>query len=181
MANWKIAALVSGLAAGAVLAMPANAPAFNIKPGLWEMTLSSSGMRMPAIPPSVLARMTPEQRRNFEAAMQAARARGLAQRLTRECITADALRRLPNFAPKEWKACRKTILKQTATDIALRLVCSGGPNLEGTIRYLAPNSKTLTGSVDLTTRNGAHPMRIRDRIRGKWLGSDCGAVKPRAR
>jgi Protein of unknown function (DUF3617) len=179
MANWRLFALALALAAGGALAARASAPAFAVKPGLWEMTMSGTHTGAPPIPAETLARMTPEQRTRFEAAMRAAIARGLTPRLIKNCVTAEELRRLPHFAQKEGKACRNTVLKRTAREIEFHLQCSGRQNMSGTIDYRAPTPERVAGSVDLTTSDGVHTMRIKDRIRGRWLGPDCGTVKPR--
>jgi hypothetical protein len=60
----------------------AQAPAINVKAGLWEMASdrTSEGLpkaqAVPQLPPEVLAGMTPAQRRQIEGAMQAAQGQG---------------------------------------------------------------------------------------------------------
>lgn len=67
----------------------ARADSFNAKPGAWEMTHTglSSGM---LVPPEALAKMPPEQRANFEQAMQA-RAGQSGSRAIKSCVTKEDL------------------------------------------------------------------------------------------
>src|SRR5665213_1918902 len=72
--HWKIA---GPLAAGLSLVLFAEAAEpikLNVKPGLWEIASEGQINGAPPISDDMLARLTPEQREKFQAAMQASMA-----------------------------------------------------------------------------------------------------------
>jgi len=68
MTRILLAILVGGFCISAGQADPVT---LNVRPGLWEMMVLGEGSGMPPIPAEALARLTPEQRAKFEAAMAA--------------------------------------------------------------------------------------------------------------
>src|SRR5713226_7911176 len=56
-----------------VLWAEGNVKPLNVKVGLWQITSTTAiSGHLPGVPPETLARMTPEQRARYEAAMQKA-------------------------------------------------------------------------------------------------------------
>ena len=177
MAKWQVLVFVLGVAAAAASAAPAADPAFDVKPGLWETTTSGSMSGAPPIPPDVLAQMSPDQRSKVEAAI--ARANGT--RTRKSCLTAEQLRRGPNLAQPDSKSCTQSIVTRTATELEIRQVCTnnGAQTMSGTVRFQAVNRETVTGTADFSVNNGGGgTTRMQHKISGRWLGADCGSIKP---
>lgn len=180
MRNRPILALAFGLTLGAVLATRAQAAAFGAEPGLWEVTTSGTAQGVPPIPPEALARLSPEQKAKFLAAMQAMMARQNATQVVKSCLTAEQLQRGPTFASRRDKSCQETVVKSTATEIEVREVCNenGRQMMTGMLRFQATSPQTIVGTADVTVGDGDRTMSMHRDISGKWLAADCGAVKP---
>jgi hypothetical protein len=174
MQRWQSLALGFGFAAAAVAAR-ADAPAFDVKPGLWQMTMSGKASGALPIPPEALKQMTPEQRASIEAAM----ARAASPHVIKSCVTAEQLARTPDFTHGGKAGCKQTVVTRTATEVEIHESC-GGPagTMFGTFHFTALNRETIAGTTSVTQSNGDKTMSVRQQIGGKWLGSDCGAIKP---
>ena len=123
-----------------VLAYAAD-PAFDVKTGLWEVTSTGSMSGAPPIPQDALARMTPEQRAQMEAAMQ-------------------------------------TVVNRTASLIETRVECTGQQRKSGTFRFQAVSREAIRGDMSMVMSSGDKTMNSKYTLQGKWLGADCGNVKP---
>jgi hypothetical protein len=163
-----------------------------IKLGLWEIshTSETEGVpampAMPSIPGDVLARMPPEQRARMEAAMKARGSSDAAGRAStiRECLT-DEDRDRP-FKPDSGDGhCTHTIVSRTATSMEMRMQCKDmahpGSSSDGTFKWQAPTPESMQGTLEMHLSDGAKTVTHRARITGKWLGADCGTVKPRSK
>jgi hypothetical protein len=183
MRDRRIFALALALAAAIALTARANAAPFGASPGLWQVTTSGTTQGAPPIPPEALARLSPEQKAKFLAAMQAMMARQNAKQVTKSCLTAEQLRRGPTFASRRDKSCKETVAKSTATDIDVKEVCSesGRQTMIGRLRFHAISPQTIVGTADVTVGDGARTMHMHREISAKWLRADCGAVKPGGR
>ena len=179
MQRWQPLVLGLGIGIAALAVARAELPAFNVNPGLWQVTTSGTASGAPSIPAEALAQLTPEQRVQVEAAMKGAMARVAAPRTMRSCITAEQLRRNPDFT-RGGKSCQQSVVTRTATDIELRETCSGADTgaVSATVHLTARDRQTVVGTTLVTQNNGGKPLTIRQQISGKWLGPDCGAVKP---
>jgi hypothetical protein len=162
----------------------AAADNFKIKPGLWETTTSSQSQGAPVIPPEqkaerdkMMANMSPEMRARVEAAQKKAQI-NLPPLVQRSCVTKEDL---TQSMPFEGGKCTKTVLKSTSTAQEIRVDCTGDRyNSTGTIRVTASNSENWSGTLEttLTPVGGGSPITVKTNMSGKWLGSDCGDVKP---
>ena len=160
-----------------VLAYAAD-PAFDVKTGLWEVTSTGSMSGAPPIPQDALARMTPEQRAQMEAAMQAAIARNNQPHVSKSCITQRQLEKAPDFAEQHDKSCKQTVVTRTAAVVETRVECSGPQKRSGTFRFQALSRETIRGEVSMVLSSGDKAMTSKHTLDGKWLGADCGNVKP---
>jgi len=167
----------------------AAADNFNIKPGLWETTTSSQSQGLPAIPPEqqaerdkMMAKMSPEMRARIEAARKKSQASAGVPHVSKSCVTREDLNKPMSFADaKEGGKCTKTVLKSTSSTQEIRVDCAGDRyNSTGTIRVTASNPENWSGTLEttLTPVGGGSPITVKTNMSGKWLGSDCGDVKP---
>jgi hypothetical protein len=176
--KWMLAlgtGVIFAAAAGTMAASTMAAGAtLDIKTGLWEVTSTGETTGVPPIPPEVLARMTPEQRAQMQAAM------GLASKpdVSRSCITEKTLQRGLDFGERERPNCRRTMLNSTSRQIDVRMECTGRETMNGTFHFEAVDRQTMSGGINMAVTNGANTMTMKRTMHGKWLGSDCGSVKP---
>jgi hypothetical protein len=150
----------------------AGAEKLNVKVGLWEITSISRFSGMPPLPKEVLDKMTPQQRADMEAKIKAAAAEEPEPEVSSECITQEDLEKPFNSANAE--ECTQTIVRTTRNTQEIRLVCSGKTKGSGTFRVTSPTPETMTGNLDLKVGEGANTMTITSKIKGRWLGADCG-------
>jgi hypothetical protein len=170
--------LMTALAACA-LAAPASAQGLAANTGLWEMTTDGGApIQMPQIPADQLAKMTPQQQAMIQQGMAAASAMS-AKPITRKvCVTQTMLDNGYNPDSKNHR-CTRTVTTHTSSVLEFALSCPGDHPTTGTVHIEATSAETLTGIVDMTlvTKDGAS-IPIHRTMQGKWLGSDCGDVKP---
>lgn len=160
-------------AAGVVFA--ADPTPLNLKPGLWETTTVTerSGAGMPSIPPDALAKLPPEQRARIEAM-----AGGKPVTNTRQsCRTDKDLH--PFTDSRANQSCKMTYLTSTPSKQEIQMDCSmGGMPATGTVTLEVKDSQHVAGQVVLHANANGRQMDTKITINAKWLGSDCGSVKP---
>lgn len=152
----------------------AQAATLDVRTGLWEVTSSGETTGVPPVPPEVLARMTPEQR----AAMTAAIGNAGKPETIRSCITNKTLQRGLNFDRPDRGDCHRTVLQNTSRQVDVRMECTGEQKASGTFQIQATDRQTISGRLDMVVGSGPNPMTIKRVLQGRWLGSDCGNVKP---
>jgi hypothetical protein len=161
----------------------------DIKPGLWENTTTSqiSGVQlptnMPQISPDQLAKMPPEARARVEAMMKGGP--GAPQTNTmKACITAEQLSK-PLMGYHD-KSCTVKLVSSTSSTQQIHMECTrGNTSTAGDLNLNRVDSEHLKGDMLMKTTgdsstNGsmAQNMTIKLSFTNKWLGSDCGDVKP---
>jgi Protein of unknown function (DUF3617) len=148
----------------------------NVKPGLWEVSVTMTGLpAMPAIPDSVLAQMPPDQRAKIEAIMK-----GQANTM-KSCVTKDKLEKSEAFrnAPK---SCTYTIVSSTGSKLEMKTECTqNGVKMTGNFVVEAVDSENVKGSMHMkasggNTSGGNNAMNMNTTFTEKWLGADCGDV-----
>ena len=174
----RTVALGLGVTAGSIMLVHAAGSSLDVKTGLWEITSTGTTTGAPPIPPEALAQMTPEQRAKMEAAMQAAIARNNQPHVSKSCITQKQLEKAPNFAEQHNKSCKQTVVSRTTSLIETRVECSGPQKMTGTFRFQAQSREAIHGDVSMVMSDGNKTMTSKHTIQGKWLGADCGNVKP---
>src|SRR5205823_12920549 len=121
----------------------AQAPALDVKMGLWEITSTSNvGGQMPTIDTS---KMRPEQKARMEAAMK-----GMLSpqsNVTKSCMTRDKFNR-SNFVTNDQSGvtCKQTLSTNTRTSLDATVVCSGKQTSTGQIHLDAPSSTSFAGT-----------------------------------
>ena len=134
----------------------------------------------PQIPPEVLAQMPPAQRAQIESAMKAARGQAGGTRVNKVCVTRESLQRGLAFGADGHPSCKQTVRTHSRTAWEMQQICnerSGRQTIH--VRYEAPRPDTINGTVDVVMNDGGRRMAMQQVVRGRWLGSDCGNVKPK--
>jgi Protein of unknown function (DUF3617) len=174
--------LVRAALAGAVVLSAAGAYAavvqsIAVKPGLWEMTtkVQTQGSMMP---PDVYAQMPPAQRAQIEARMAQSRQ----PQTRRHCVTQADIDKGLQLADETRGRCTTKLVSNSRTAMVVRVSCRGrdGGTSTGVTRFTTTDGTTMDGrfTMDVTARQTN--MTIKGRMSGRWLGANCGTVKPRA-
>lgn len=150
----------------------AGAEKLNVKLGLWEMTSISRFSGMPPLPKEVMDKMTPQQRAEMAAKIKAASEEEPEPEVSSECITQEDLDK--PFASANAEECTQTVVRTTRNTQEIRLVCTGKTKGSGVFRVTTPTPETMTGDLDLKVGEGSEVMTITAKLKGRWLGADCG-------
>lgn len=150
----------------------AGAEKLNVKLGLWEMTSISRFSGMPPLPKEVTDKMTPQQRAEMAAKIKAASEEEPEPEVSSECITQEDLDK--PFASSNTEECTQTVVRTTKNTQEIRLVCTGKTKGSGVFRVTTPTPETMTGDLDLKVGEGSEVMSISAKLKGRWLGADCG-------
>lgn len=173
----------------AVLTVPAaladTIPAQSMNPGLWEyrVKMSSSNPQLEAAANEMrkqLASMPPEQRKMFERMMSAqgvqmATGADNAQ-VVRMCVSPKEAER---FDIQSDQSCKQEITQRTGNRIKLRFACDGGVKSHGEADIVFGNGTSFSGTIKVqdSGHDGSGTTTIQQE--GKWLGADCGKLRPR--
>ncbi len=148
-----------------------------IKPGLWEVQVEHDGapQKMPDMG-AHLKNMPPEQRQKIEAMMKSRGVDLAGGGQLRICLDKQSLDQ-GQWQGEHDRRC-KTDMKQGSGQWTWRSVCSepyasvteGEAVFNGSDSYVVKTRTTMT-------RNGAS-RTTQNTMRSKWIGADCGDVKP---
>lgn len=174
------------VAVGLAAAAASNAQAQKLVPGLWEnsVTLKSGDGRMEAAMAQMqerLASMPPEKRKQMEA-MMANQGVGLgggggAATTIRVCISKEQAERQEMPAATEGR-CQRETLERSGSTLKFKFTCSD-PASTGEGSYTFSSDKAYSGNLVVNANRNGRDMRMDMQQQGKWLGADCGALKPR--
>ena len=170
--------------ASALAAFAAGASAQQqLKPGLWEITSSmksSSGEmeKQMAAAQAQMANMPPEQRRMMEQAMakqgMKMGARGPGGTTSQMCMTKEMVER--NEVPAQRGECRTTKQERSGNTIRMAYQCNDGTRGEGEYTVVGPESYRMKSTVHMAGQGRPETMTMDGS--GRWLGADCGSIKP---
>jgi hypothetical protein len=167
----------SALALALAVARAADVPMLNVKLGLWEITTHPQVNGNLPITDEQLNKLPPEQRAKFEAAMQAAIARGAQPRLFKECMTPEKRSRGFNAGSDQSKNCQQTLVTNTPSEFELHRECSSEDGKQSTsVHFRIISSDQVSGTVNALISHGTKTMTVNSTMEGKWLGASCGNV-----
>lgn len=172
--------LIAGCLA-AVTATAAQAQALPpIKPGLWEVAMERDGaaQKMPDMSER-LKSMPPEQRKQVEAMMKQ---HGVDMTSgpgkLRICLNKESLNqgRWQGRGESDTR-CKTDVSDRSSTSWKWHSVCTD-PQSETTGEALFANSENYTVKSTTTMTLDGQTKTTQTTIHSKWVGSDCGDVKP---
>jgi uncharacterized protein DUF3617 len=139
-----------------------------MKPGLWLIRIKSDAMTQ-------MQQMSPQQ-------MEILRQRGINPDGTMEsrvCMTKEMTERDRPPVGKSQKDCHMDSFERSGNTYTVKMVCDG-PNMQGTIVTKGVHSGLENYSWVSDMKGTAHGHKINSHQEGsgKWLGTDCGNVKP---
>ena len=160
----------------AALVMGVAAATLDVKPGLWEVTTQGETTGLPPIPPQMLAQMSPQQREQAMAAM----GRMNQPHVSRACVTQKLLDRGMTFDRPGNNQCAQTVTGRYLHSLDVNVVCTGEGATEDHRHdaYGCERPGGFSGAFNMVSTDGANTMTMKRTLQGKWLGSDCGDVKP---
>jgi hypothetical protein len=160
------------------LALNARAESLNVKPGAWEMTVTTvaSGMKLS---PEMAANMTPAQRAQMEQMMKARegkpRTMTVPSCLTKEDVSQDRIiKEMEDEDDDAEVNCKIKVISKSSSKLVIDQICPGPPASTGrlTIEAKTPESLVATSDRNLKGSGKAHLD-----IKGKWLRASCEGIE----
>jgi Protein of unknown function (DUF3617) len=149
----------------------------DVKLGLWQMTVTHSMSGMPALPADTLAKMSPEQRSRFEAAMKQSGSSDPTTNVHKECVTKEKLDKESAFGDDR-KNCTRTVVSSSSRKLEVKLHCEEERGkTDGTLLLEVVSSDSVKGSMHSVTSFNGRNVNMDFTFDSKYLGSDCGDVK----
>jgi len=120
--------------------------------------------------------MSPQQREQMMTAM----GRMNQPHVSRSCVTQKMLDRGMSFDRPNNDQCTQTVTGSTSHSLDVKVVCTGEQQQKtsGTMHMDATSRESFAGAFSMVSTDGANTMTMKRTMQGKWLGSDCGNVKP---
>jgi len=147
-----------------------------MKPGLWEMTMKSDQMKaMPKMSPQQM-----EQMRKMGVNLPQMQEGGMVMKL---CITKEMAERektpFQDQARQHQSECKPQNMKQSGNSYSAELICDG-PNMqgEGKMQGTFSGNESYSSTYDFKGVARGKPITQHHETNAKWLGADCGDVKP---
>jgi Protein of unknown function (DUF3617) len=166
--------LSSVVLVGLTAVLAGQAPALDVKLGLWENTVVTN---MGGAPPIDTSKMSPEQAAQMAAAMKGMM--GERTMTEKSCVTKEDLAKDSFMLPQEsGMKCARTITTNTRTAYVADVSCTGQGEMKGQISIESTGGGTaFTGSMKMATSAPGRTMNITMKMSGKYLGAECGNVK----
>ncbi|MBX3585917.1 MAG: DUF3617 domain-containing protein [Ramlibacter sp.] len=174
----------SALAAVLLATACGLASAQTIKPGLWEITNKMGGNpemeQAMAQMQKQLASMPPEQRKMMQDMMAK---QGVSMgtgaggaMVVKTCMTKEMVER-KQMPVQDKGDCTNTVSNQSASGMDIKFVCTQPPSSgEGRVNIRSDSAYDMKMTMQ-TLHKGKSVTTTMD-ASGKWLGADCGSVKP---
>jgi hypothetical protein len=179
------ASQVAVLLAGGLVGVVAPAQAQTIKPGLWEITQKTNvdgrdmGAQMAQMQ-AQLEKMPPAQRKMMEEMMakqgvsMPGTAGGGAMTL-KTCLSKEMVEK-NQLAPQQGD-CTHSQQPRSGNTMKFSFQCKNPPSTgEGEVTF--SGSDAYTTKVRVTTQRGGQQHTATMEGSSKWLGADCGSIKP---
>jgi hypothetical protein len=154
----------------------AQAQSAPIKPGLWEIHSEREvNGQKPQDASDRMKGMSPEKRARFEAMMKEHGVATDGSGKSQVCYTKE------NLDQSAWASqamdCKATFSSRTANFWKWHTSCPQmGVEADGEAHF--PNSENYTLKSASVSKRGDKALNSSTTMTGKWLGSDCGSLKP---
>src|SRR5215204_483215 len=162
------------LLVGAAAVAMAQAPALDVKLGLWENTIVTdmSG----AVPKVDTSKMPPEQAAKIAEMMKSLGDRTIVEK---NCLTKEDMAKDSFMMPEGSKQqCTRTVTTNTRTTFAATINCTGESDTKGEINVESSAGGTAyANTMKMETMSRGRTMNLTMKMTGKYLGPACGDVK----
>ncbi|HSV34090.1 MAG TPA: DUF3617 domain-containing protein [Ramlibacter sp.] len=168
--------------AAVLVAFAGTAGAQTLKPGLWEVHNKMSGGQMDQAMADMqkqMAGMPPEQRKMMEEMMARQGVKmgqgGPGGMSAKVCMTKEMVEK--NELPTQQGDCRTTQQSRSGNTLKFAVACTHPPSTgEGQVIFHSPEAYSM--KMAMNTQVQGRPEKTQMDGGGKWLGADCGNVKP---
>jgi hypothetical protein len=164
------------LAAATVWADDAPQP-LDLKPGLWDISLTVKSTGLPPLSPEVLQKLTPAQRAQIDGQAKKREAEGPRITHKRSCLQEKDLTQPQMFAfGSERQDCKQTVTSASRTRQESHIDCGKGTVMGGgtvLIEVLDENNAKVTS--EWSAMDGSRTIKMSSTAKLKWLGADCNA------
>ena len=159
-------------------ACPAAGLSLNVDPGLWQLETSGSASGTPQIPTEMLAKLPPDQRAIATMMLLAIITQASMPHSMQFCLTAEQLRQGLDLDRVVGKHCHRTTQSSSPMGLDMQVDCTANEGMSGDVHLRVMDRATVTGNVDVHAGIGSDSLTVRQTLRGRWLGADCGDVQP---
>jgi hypothetical protein len=149
-----------------------------VNAGLWETTISVRNVGGQEWSAAELAQLPAQERAQFEAAMKAGAAQSAQPHTFTSCLTSEQLRKDLTFNFEHNPACKRSVVPISASSWEIHEACGGAAQRTATARFQVTNPAEINGETLVTFVKGEHRLISKASVHSKWLGADCGSVKP---
>ncbi|MEO8740069.1 MAG: DUF3617 family protein [Casimicrobiaceae bacterium] len=150
----------------------------NARAGLWEN--ASTTVVEVGLPPNVpnAAKLPPAERARIERSLAPWGGRPVTTN-ERVCMSADTLDPWDTYGTGKGAAadCKRTVLQQTPQRVKMSLVCAGGRST-GDADFTAVGSDRVVGKITMLTKSERGDSKLNVQMESRWVGADCGSLKP---
>ena len=178
--------LTTAVAATFFLAAPALTSAQTMKPGLWEITTQMQGTAGGQMDSAMaemqkqMASMPPDQRKMVEDMMakQGVKMGGAAGSgvKVQMCMTQEMVER-NEIGARPQGDCKQVRSSRSGNTMKFAFECTKPPSKgEGQVTFNSPEAYSMKMTSTTTIQGKPEAMEMQGG--GKWLGTDCGSVKP---
>ena len=160
------------LSLGALLVAQTLArPLLDVRMGLWEVTSTTD---MGGVPGVDTSKMSPEQQAQIAAVMKGAMGKPT---VLKSCMTKEKFVTERTPVDQPGTTCSHTVQTNTAKVLENTMICTGERPSKAVSRTEALSPTEFAGTVTSTSTARGREMSVTIKMRGKWLGADCGDVK----
>jgi hypothetical protein len=172
MKSVSVWGLSAALAVSLASVLVAQAPALDVRMGLWEVSSTTQvGGQMPDVDTS---KMTPEQKARVEEAMKGMM--GGHTNVTKTCMTREKLEKQA-FMDSDRHNCKQTMNTNTRTVLESSVTCTGENAMTAQMRIEAASPTSVKGMIKSENTMRGKTMNVNVNLTARWLGADCGDVK----
>jgi len=155
----------------------ARAESLNIKPGAWEMTVTTvaSGMKLS---PEMAAKMTPQQRAQMEQMLRAREGKPhtttLQSCLTKEDVSQDRIIKEMEDEDDDGEVhCKVKVISKSSSKLVVDKMCPGPPP---STTHFTIEAKTTDSIVAAGDRDQQGSGKSHMEIKGRWMGTSCEGI-----
>ena len=143
----------------------------NVKPGLWETTVTHKMAGEMPIPPGMLDKLSAEQRARLEQRMKSNP--GGSTSTSKSCVTKEDLEKSPNFGQGKGE-CTYTIQTSTSTEAKGKYSCvTEGMNATGALDIVVVNQENVKGTSHGTVSGSGRDLQFDSSFTSKWVSANC--------
>ena len=174
MFSRSLIAIAAALALALGVPLQTFAASFNVRPGAWQMSMSTLLVGNP-LPPEALASMPPEKRAKVEEAMKARAAKPVTFShkacLTQKDLDQDRIIQ----SEQDDNKCTRKVLSKSATKLVMEQTC---PEPHASTSQMTIEAKTPERlSADIVRVRGDGKGKVLMDVKGFWLGPSCAGIK----